>query len=355
MRSLVGYRAFRWGRHVELLLTDHRSYRSEDYTFSPEAKPLTSTVFPQMVPFETLRAIDAGRSGNGSAPLDRLVYAEGDGPNFRKAAQPRSLLGAEQKTWLLDRLSRSVATWKIWADTVATLDMRADPQNLPPGLTRSWPGAGYAGFARTDHSTAFHERAQIYDHVSAGHVTGFAVLSGDRHSFWAGYAAKALPPERFEPVGVAFVGGSISSPGFAESLEHTFPREHPLRPLYLTDRVGRSKPAPAINLLLKHGVRTCLDYARTGDLANAKQLSNPNNAPHVEFVDMNGHGYGIVEAGASDLEVVFVCMPRPVAAVAAADGGEVTYRIVHRTRLWRPGETPVLERSRLEGDAGVSA
>ena len=32
-------------------------------------------------------------------------------------------------------------------------------------------------------------------------ITGFATIAGDRHSFWAGVAAKALPPAAFEPVG----------------------------------------------------------------------------------------------------------------------------------------------------------
>ena len=31
--------------------------------------------------------------------------------------------------------------------------MRADPQNLPAGLTKPWPGAGYAGFGGGDHGT----------------------------------------------------------------------------------------------------------------------------------------------------------------------------------------------------------
>ena len=92
------------------------------------------------------------------------------------------------------------------------LEKRADPQNLPEGLTERWPGAGYSN-AAVDYSGAFTERGEIYDLVRDAGITGFAIVSGDRHSFWAGYAAKALPPKAFEPVGVAFITGSISSPG----------------------------------------------------------------------------------------------------------------------------------------------
>ena len=352
--SLRGYRTVRWGRHVELILTDQRSYRSNDYTAAPEAKAMASARFPQMVPFESLQAIDAGRTSPGGAP-ETLRFAEHEAPNFRKDTSPRTLLGAEQKAWFLDRLSRATATWKVWADTVATLDMRADPQHLPPGLTEPWPGAGYAGYARTDHSTAYAERGEIYDRVAERRIAGFVTLSGDRHSFWAGLSAKALPPGRFVPVGLSFVVGSISSPGMVEAFEHTLPKAHPLRALYLIDRPEITKPEPAVNLLLKHGVRTCLDYAAHGDLARAKALSDPGLAPHVDFVDMGGHGYAVVTATAERFSTEFVCIPRPVEDSGAPDGGPLRYRVTHAADLWRPGQTPRLRRTMLEGDAGLSA
>ena len=37
INSLMGYRALRWGRNVELIITDQRSYRSEEPTTRPEA------------------------------------------------------------------------------------------------------------------------------------------------------------------------------------------------------------------------------------------------------------------------------------------------------------------------------
>jgi hypothetical protein len=37
-------------------------------------------------------------------------------------------------------------------------------------------------------------------------------------------------------------------------------------------------------MLLKHGVRSCLEYAKSFDLKRARSLSNPDLAPHLEFV-----------------------------------------------------------------------
>nr|MDQ2878186.1 alkaline phosphatase D family protein [Pseudomonadota bacterium] len=355
LASLTGYRAQRWGRHVELILTDQRSYRSDDFSSAPGSRTISSKTFPQMVPFETLQAIDAGKTANGGHPADTLRFADGTVPNFQKDVAPRTLLGAEQKAWFLDRLGRSTATWKVWGNTVATFDMRADPQHLPAGMAVPWPGQGYAGYPRTDHSTAYAERGEVCDFVAKKGLTGFVTLSGDRHSFWAGYTAKALPPEDFAPVGLNFVTGSITSPGLVEAFEYILPRDHPLRALYLIDRPGRAKPEASVNLLLKHGVRSCLDYAAHGDLARAKALSDPGNAPHVEFVDMGGHGYGVVHAGATRFDVAFVCVPRPVAPSDAPDGGPLRYRITHSAAPWRAGEAPALRRTALEGDAELSA
>jgi alkaline phosphatase D len=184
-------------------------------------------------------------------------------------------------------------------------------------------------------------------------ITGFTSVSGDRHSFWAGLAAKALPPAAFDPVGIAFITGSISAPGLVEVYEHRMPKDHPLRPLYLLDRAERGSPDATINLLLVHGVRSCLEYAKHHDLDAARAASDPDNAPHLRFVDMGGHGYATVRVSADAIESQFVCLPRPIERSDRPDGGALRYRIAHRARLWGPGERPVLEQRVLEGNPGL--
>jgi len=353
LASLTAYRALRFGRHLELIVTDQHSYRSEEPTERPEARAFTSPDFPDLVPEEAMAILDAGRAWDGGRPPASVRYGDRDVPNFRRDEPPQTILGATQKAWFLDRLKASRATWKVWGNSQGTLDWRADPQRLPAGLTRPWPGAGYAGFGGGDHSAAYVERAEIYDFVARERIGGFACVAGDRHSFWAGLMAKALPPAAFEPVGVAFITGSVSAAGLVEVFEHRFPATHPLRALYLADRPGASKPAATVNMLLRHGVRSCLEYAATGDQAKARALSNPDNAPHLAFVDMGGHGYATVRASAEAIESEFVCIPRPVTRSASADGGPLRYRVSHRAALWQPGERPALVQRVLEGDAGL--
>ncbi|MBV9342524.1 MAG: alkaline phosphatase D family protein [Acidobacteria bacterium] len=356
--SLRGYRTLRWGRNVELIITDQRSYRSEEPTYRTEARALSSDHFPGFIPQEVLEILDGGRAFNGGNPPAYIAYGQAKVPNFRQNEPPTTILGVEQKRWFLERLRNSKATWKIWGDTVATLDMRADPQELPSGLTVEWPGTGYAGFDAAfgagDHSTAYVERAEIYDFVRDREITGFVTIAGDRHSFWAGLAAKALPPRKFEPVGIAFVTGSISAPGMVEALEHSLSREHPLRSLFVGQGPTDGRPQPTLNLLLHHGVRSCLEYAQTGDINKARSRSNPDLSPHVSFVDMGGHGYAVVQAAADSLETEFVCIPRPIERSVRADGGPLLYRTRHRAKLWRKGERPRLDLQIVEGDPRFS-
>jgi alkaline phosphatase D len=355
--SLKGYRALRWGCNVELIITDQRSYRSEEPTTMEEAKALVSDDFPEMMPQEALEILDGGRTHNGGNPPTTIRSGDGELeiPNFCRQRPPQTVLGAEQKAWFLDRLKKSSATWKIWGNTTTTLEMRADPQNLPSGVTKPWPWSGYAGFPMQDWSTAYVERGEIYDFVRDNGITGFVTVAGDRHSFWAGFAAKALPPRPFVPVGVAFATGSISAPTVQEALEHGLPENHPLRALFFL-RQGRTnqKPEPTFNMMLRHGVRSCLEYAKSGDIEKARQLSNSDLSPHVAFVDMGGHGYSVVRATSEAIETTFVCIPRPLERSEREDGGPLNYRVRFLTHLWENGKAPKLDKWVLEGDPKFS-
>jgi alkaline phosphatase D len=352
--SLRGYRGIRWGRHVDLIVTDQHSYRSECPLSRPEAETLTSKDFPDFISEEAAVVLDAGRAYGGGKPPDVIRLGAAEIPNFRKTSPPQTIFGEEQKRWFFERLGSSTATWKLWGNTEGTLDWRADLQNLPSGTGKAWPVPGYATVVSEDHSNAYVERAEIYDFVRRRGITGFGIVAGDRHSFWAGLAASALPPRKFDPVGVAFIVGSISAPGVVEAFEHIIPKDHPLYSLYFAQRAGDARPQPAINMLLRHGVRSCLEYARTGDIEAARRLSNPELAPHLSFLDLAGHGYAVIRADADALECEFVCIDRPLERSDRSDGGPLRYRVTHQARRWEAGQRPQLSCKFLEGHADLS-
>jgi alkaline phosphatase D len=354
INSLIGYRALRYGKHLDLIVTDQHSYRSPDPFGDPEIGKF-GPEFPGMFPEDAARILDGGRAYNGGNPPAEIAFNDAHAANPRRDAPPQTILGAEQKAWFKDRLRTSKATWKIWGNSQGAPDWRSDPQNLPPGLTKeTWPAATFALMGPSDYGMAYAERAEIYDLVRDSKITGFAIVSGDRHTFWAGYATSELPPGKFEPVGLSFVGASLTSPGTMEAVEHNFPKTSPLRPLFLADRPDGAKPDWTYNMLVRHGVRSCLEYASSFDLERARSLSNPALSPHLEFVDLGGHGYATVRLTSREMRTEFVCIPRPIARSGTPDGGPLRYRVVHTARLWQAGEAPRLERKVLEGDAGLA-
>jgi alkaline phosphatase D len=300
-----------------------------------------------MFPAEVNDTLDAARAANNGNPPATIRFDGKDVPNPTKNDPPSSYLGRAQKKWFLERLSQSKAPWKIWGHSFGTLSGRTDPLNLPQGLAgRTWPGAGYAqinggGFV-VDH-------AEIMDTVRDRGITGLAIVAGDRHSFWAGRVSKALPPEKFEPVGVEFITGSISAQGLFEVTDLGMKKEHALRALYLQD-VGNGRVAPSMNMTVLHGVRASLELAKTGDKAKALALSNPDVAPHLAFTDFGGHGYATVRATPDRLVTEFVCIPRPLERSETPDGGPLTYRVRHSAKLWGQGEAPHLEQEIVEGE-----
>ena len=349
INSLKLFRTLRWGRNVELILTDNRSYRSEPVMHRSEVTPFQPQQFPFVLSENVVDVLDGGRDFNQGKPPDAISFNGANVPNPRKASPPQSMLGAAQKAWFLERLRASSVPWKLWGNSVAMADWRIDFQNLPEGTGAKWPDAGYATFMDDDWSAYRHERAQVLDFIRNKEITGVVALCGDRHAFEAALVSASLPPRTFEPVIAEFVTGSISAPGLFEAAEYSLPKDHPLRAIYLYQPPAGKTVEPAVNYSMMHGVRASLALTRTGDSHRALAEHNPQLAPHLSFVDLGGHGYSVVRAGSDELEVEFVCIVRPLERNEREDGGPLAYRVVHRVNRWKRGAEPRIERTKAEG------
>jgi alkaline phosphatase D len=92
INSLKIQRVLRWGRNVDLLLTDNWSFRSPDMSsgdFSVRGYP---RVFPQ-VPSEIM---DYGRHYNGGKPPDTIRFNGKDLPNPTKDVHAQTFLGTNK-------------------------------------------------------------------------------------------------------------------------------------------------------------------------------------------------------------------------------------------------------------------
>jgi alkaline phosphatase D len=186
LASLKGYRRIRWGQHIDLMITDQRTYRSEEQTGRSRANASSSGDLPELIRQEAKEITNAGRPYNGGQSPSTKRFGNLQMPYLREDDPPRTILGAEQKAWFFEQLRSSTATWKIWGNSPGTLDWRTESQNLQSDITKPWPSAGFDG---GDHSIADVERAEIYEFVRDSKITGFATVAVDRHSFWSRRAA----------------------------------------------------------------------------------------------------------------------------------------------------------------------
>ncbi len=344
IHALRIHRAFRFGKNVDMILTDNRSYMSA---------PVNDAKVPSFDfggnPQDVNDILDQGRAYGGGSPPATIRVGEHEVANPQRDAPPQSYLGIEQMAWFKDRLRAARAPWKIWGHSFGTLAQRSDPQNLPPEFAHNWPSPEYSYFERR--YTV--ENAEIFGMVRAEGITGLTIVAGDKHSFWAGFPSENLPPHPFEPVGVEFICGSVSQAGLAEVQALTLPHDDPLRAFSVHDRPDGSMQC-AFNTTVLHGVRAALALRDTDDPARARAARNPDVSPHLTFTDWGGYGYTTVRASPDALEAEFVCIPPPLERSEGEDGGPLRYRVVHRVARWAPSERPQMRPEVLEGDAGLS-
>jgi len=150
------YRHARFGGLVDLIMLDERQYRDD--------QPCNDTI---VVPCP--ESTDPGRT----------------------------MLGARQKAWLKTRLESSRAPWRLIGSSVEMMSWDSAP---PLALNQD----GWDGYQA--------ERREILEYALAKGVKDIVVLTGDTHQFKCGQLT-TTGRVGGTPVGVEFVGGSVTSRG----------------------------------------------------------------------------------------------------------------------------------------------
>lgn len=161
-------RSLAWGDLAEVFMTDQRSFRDPEL---PET----------------------GLLGTSTTEEPRILD------------RSRTMLGAEQRDWLLSGLVDSPARWKVIGSQLMFWPWRtvARLPGQPPGSgtflnMTQWDG--YAG-----------ERATILEALAAADVRNTLLLSGDSHVFSAAQVSPDVDDPRALPRVVEFGTGSITS------------------------------------------------------------------------------------------------------------------------------------------------
>lgn len=249
--SIQAYRSFRFGNLLELVVTDERLYR--------DGPPCGFEDFGQRY--------FAPRCDEAEAPT-------------------RTMLGPTQREWFVDKMTNSSAAWKFWANEVMLMQFKilnsfssfaaAEAEmKLPPKSREKIAELHARGifdiFANLDQWDGYPaERAAILDALRQANVKNLVAITGDIHSFLAGYLKENYGDLSESPVGIELVVGSVTSANFAELIEGA-----------LQGIPIPNGPVSAENIL---------DFLEL--LATIVILINN---PHMAYFNSSSHGYAVIE------------------------------------------------------------
>lgn len=198
----------------------------------------------------------------------------------------RTMLGAEQREWLIDTITGSETTWTAWADEVLTVPFRvgSGPLSLYPVQ------GGWDGYTR--------ERMAITEAIAEADVENFVTLTGDMHAYVAAYQQTSYPGRvtggegvaQGERIGVEFMTPAVTSLNVAEAL-------------HLTRGWRKRLTEPLLSKLV------------------------PMMNPHIEFFDGHNWGYSVVEFTREACTYVGYAVDKTVNDPSAEKSVVVAYRV----------------------------
>ncbi len=193
------YRQVRYGKHVEIFITDQRSYRSDHLI--PEGP-----VDPDVVKLSKNSSVGSRYFLLKNSSKDPTL-----GFDVKEAAAkpPPTMLGADQKDWFVKAVTGSNATWKIWANEVQLAQMTVNLKDTKvPDLYKE------LFYITVDQWDGYRtERKEVLGKLAG--VTNLVALTGDIHS---SYAAELYTdfdkPDK--PVAVEYTIAGITSTSLQE-------------------------------------------------------------------------------------------------------------------------------------------
>ncbi len=334
--AMTIYRSLRWGKHVELVMTDQRSYRS-DHAIPEEIPAIINLVqlafFDErnFLPLPFVQLMDFGSALPGGAPP--VIPGTGNPgiPNPRVASPPGTMLGKTQKAWWKSTMQGSDATWKLWGNEVPMMRMLVKnvpvPGNASPiGFDRVLNGDAWDGYGV--------ERAELLTFLRTSDVKNVVVLTGDIHAHFAGVLKDNFdaPANAQTTVATELIVAGISSNSlfsFYEAATRAVPAG--LRALVTVDATAKDGPAftENLNLLIRKGLLSAatfagaigtngMTFAQALGAANAQADATVNT--HIRYADTNAQGYGYIKVTEAECAAQLITINRPVGGASVLPG-----------------------------------
>ncbi len=319
--SITIYRSLRWGKHVEIVMTDERSYRS-DHAIPEDTVALINAAAGQTVffdprnflPLPLVTLMDLG----SVAGQPTISLGAGSIPNPRNTFPIGTMLGKPQKDWWKATMLASDATWKLWGNEVPMMRMRVTNPNNALGFERVLDGDAWDGYPT--------ERKELIGYLVAQNIKNVVLLSGDIHAHFAGIVVDDydVAVGSRVPVATELVSAGISSNSLFSFYESATRGLGALRGLVTVDAsatAGGSAFTENINLLVTKGTAAASVFAQTKSLAATTSFQDPTANPHIKYVDTNAQGYGYAKVTATEVQSTLVTINRPVGAPSTTAPG----------------------------------
>jgi alkaline phosphatase D len=333
LASLTVYRTLRWGKTLELILTDNRSYKSPP----PHPPKIEGQALPAI---EHVKVMDLGKTANEGDPPSMLPGTEIVNP---RRLNPRgSVLGPQQKAWFKDVLKASDARWKIWANSFPALTVRLDLNSIWfSGVKDSCLGVdGWNGYPS--------ERAELMAFIRDQGVSNVVACAGDHHMHMAGALVDDPDAETPQPVAIEFACAGISSTNVFVGAERAA-RNSSVFHSIVTYQSG-DEVVENFNLALLGGVNTALARSWTGSNWISDIWWNERTNPGLTYVDTNSNGYGLMSVNAGRIEAHLVTVKDPTTDFGPK-GAPALRRAKFTLRGWAPGQAPELIGPTFQGKA----
>lgn len=188
------YRSLRWGKELEVIVLDLRSYRSPRANRTPACDNPPGSRVADIAP-----TLPPPLRQAFSAALRQLALPAPAGCLAVLADPSRTLLGEVQKAWLKQTLTRSDATWKVIVNSVPIQELFALPYDR-------WEG--YAA-----------ERAEILSFIRSSGIRNVVWLTTDTHATIVNEVRVSTYAPRFDPTGMLeIITGPIGTNTFAAEI-----------------------------------------------------------------------------------------------------------------------------------------
>ena len=306
LQSMTIYRSLRYGRHVELVVTDTRSYRS-DHPIPEEITQSLLFFHPRSAhPVEMVDIFDAGMTANGGNPPDTVL---GSFPNPRTQSPPGTMLGATQKAWWKQTVQQSDATWKLWGSSVPLTRVVLRDSDTPVLLVDR--------LMTSDDWDGYHtERTELTTFLRDNNIQNVISLSGDVHGHFASAIHDDFNGAAPTPVVNEFTTSGLSSNSVFSSFESiTRVLDPSLRQLVTYDSQplgGDQAFTNNLNVMLRYGANAAQAAAASHDIADIEAARDPTVNPHLKFVSTDAQGYGLLTITDAQASATLVTIERPI-------------------------------------------